>query len=1087
MAGGVVVGALAADQKAPAPGGEITPEAREFFEKSVRPILIENCYACHGSKQQLGGLRFDEREAVFKGGQGGPIIVPGDLEKSRLIQAVRRTGDLKMPPSGKLPPAEIDALTRWVKMGAPWPQDSVDLQSLKGKGGHWAFRPLKRPKTPAVRDGAWVRDPLDAFILAKLEQKGLAPAPRADKRVLIRRASYDLIGLPPTPGEVEAFLADESPEAFAKVVDRLLASSHFGERWARHWLDLVRYAETSGHEYDFEKPNAWRYRDYLIRAFNTDVPYDQFVAEHVAGDLLKKPRRHPKEGFNESVIGTGFWWLGEGKHSPVDILEDEAFRVDNQIDVFSKTFLALTVSCARCHDHKFDPIPTRDYYGLAGYLQSSRFQDAFIDAPTQRAQALRKLRLLREKKAGLTAQATLLTKLALLSGVDELLHDAQGEVLSGGTAKPQNVTERVAAHLRKRALEDASDPLHLWALLTRQMARNGDAAFRDLRVAVAKELEAEQSRYRKFERESELFADFSSRRYEGWRVTGEAFGEGPTQGNRGEYQTNAEGLVTSLAAPGTAHSGLGSPKARGVLRSETFEIKKRFILYRMSGRASHVNVIVDGFQLIRQPLWGFLRVGLKDERRPRWFVQDMNKVVGHRAYIEIIDPGDGFIAVAEIRFADAPPPGEPPHLLLKEALGDDALEAATDLAFCFNLLTLNTALDWKKGRLGKLDRPAQRVALLNWLLQTPMEGGVLAEELQAPLAQFAAQVKELETRIKPSRQVLAMADGTGENEFVFVRGNHKELGEEAPRQHLSIMAGVKQKPPKEGSGRGDLARKMTDPKITPLLPRVMVNRVWQHLFGEPIVRTPDNFGLLGRRPTHPELLDHLSVEFVRQGWSLKKLMRRITLSSAYQMASRADPKADEADPNNLLLHKMPVRRLEAEIIRDAILAVSGRFDGKMYGPPVPPFLTPFMTGRGRPRQSGPLDGDGRRSIYLGVRRNFLSPFFLAFDYPIPFTTIGKRSVSTVPAQALTLMNNDFVILHAERWAKKTLAESSAPGERVNRLYLSAYGRPPRAGELSAALAFVNEQAERYAEGGQEQAWTDLCHVLLNAKEFIFIQ
>ena len=387
------------------------PSALEFFEREVRPLLVGRCQECHGAKKQKGDLRLDSRAAVLAGGSTGPAVVPGKAGESLLVDAINY-GDLyQMPPKSKLPASEIAVLTRWIDMGAPWPGDDRPKSAakvaaafdLEARAKHWSFRPIRAPEPPEVRDRAWPKDAIDRFILAALEAKGLAPAPEADRRTLIRRATFDLIGLPPEPAEIDAFLEDESPDAFEKVVDRLLASPHYGERWGRHWLDLVRYAETAGHEFDYDLPDASGYRDYVIRALNADLPYDQFVVEQVAGDLLDPPRRHPTEGFNESILGTGFFFLGEGTHSPVDLREEEAQRLDNQIDVFSKTFLGLTVACARCHDHKFDAISTKDYYALAGYLQSSRSVQAFIDPPDRIAPLVAELKALKATMEDLVA------------------------------------------------------------------------------------------------------------------------------------------------------------------------------------------------------------------------------------------------------------------------------------------------------------------------------------------------------------------------------------------------------------------------------------------------------------------------------------------------------------------------------------------------------------------------------------------------------------------------------------------------------------------------------------------------------------
>jgi hypothetical protein len=369
------------------------PTAIEFFEKSIRPLLSARCHGCHGPAKQKGGLRLDSRAAILEGGGSGPAVVPGDARASLLIDAVNYGEAVQMPPKSKLPETEIAALERWVEMGAPWGHDvsssggskadPSDFRTLlRERARFWSFQPLRRVSPPAPVDATgWTRSPIDRFILAGLSRHGLTPAPEASRRTLIRRLTFDLTGLPPSSAEVDAFLSDRSPDAYDRLVDRLLASPHYGERWGRHWLDLVRYAETAGHEFDYEIPYAFRYRDYVIRSLNADLPYDNFLVEHLAGDLMERPRRHPVERFNESIIATGFLYLGEGTHSPVDVREEEMRRVDNQIDVISKAFLGLTVACARCHDHKFDPIASRDYYALAGFLHSSRYQQAFIDPP----------------------------------------------------------------------------------------------------------------------------------------------------------------------------------------------------------------------------------------------------------------------------------------------------------------------------------------------------------------------------------------------------------------------------------------------------------------------------------------------------------------------------------------------------------------------------------------------------------------------------------------------------------------------------------------------------------------------------------
>jgi hypothetical protein len=1015
-------------------------EGGEFFEKKIRPVLVANCYPCHSTGQkQKANLLLDSRAGILRGGDSGSALVPGQPEQSRLVKAIRYASDeLQMPPKGKLADPQIADLITWVKLGAPWPDQPIVQPKITAQDGfnllerrkHWAFQPLQTSVPPPVRHTDWPRSPADVFVLAGMEAIGLAPTGPADKRTLIRRVTYDLIGLPPTPAEIAAFLADNSSHAYEKVVDRLLASPHYGERWGRHWLDLVRFAETWGHELDFDMAEAYPYRDYVIRALNADVPYDQFVLEHVAGDLLHKPRRHPAEGFNESIIGTAFWFLGEAAHSPVDVRADESDRIDNQIDVMTKAFLGLTVACARCHDHKFDAISSRDYYALSGYLESSRYQRAFLDPPERTCDCLRRLETLQTRSRALAIAIS-------------------------------------APRLRERAGELAN-------LLP---TMRSSAGWKPTPPAASGAI---------------CFEDFKKGTYQSWFVTGQAFGTAPVQTPIALLKADLQTPVGSIVPPGTAHSGLVSNKLHGVLRSPTFVIPRKKIWYHVAGRRSQINLIIDGYQLIRDPIYGGLTLHVNPGDRLEWRSQDVSMWAGQRAYIEIIDDGPGFVALDKIWFSDHGTPPEPPHSLLPRLLHDPQVASPEALASRYQELILETVEQWRSGTLAQTADVTDRVALLNFMLQSDFFAalpdrqvhGLSAEQQSLPALQET--YRQTEATLPSPRRAIAMADGTAWNEPVHIRGSHKNLGPEVPRRFLEAIAGNGQPAPSHGSGRLELAQRMIDPS-NPLLPRVMVNRLWQHHFGEGLVRSVDNFGILGETPTHRELLDYLSREFVRQGFSIKKMHRLLLLSSTFRMASRAGDRAERLDPQNRLLHRMPIRRLEAESIRDAVLAVSGRLDRVTGGPGVIPYLTPHMAGRGRPEHSGPLDGAGRRSIYIQVRRNFLTPLFLAFDYPIPFTTIGHRTVSNVPAQALTLMNNPFVVQQAACWAECTLARPGLlPEQRIADLYETAYGRPPSGSEVAAARAFLAEQAQSYGRGQDRLAWSDLCHVLLNTKEFIFV-
>jgi hypothetical protein len=473
---------------------------------------------------------------------------------------------------------------------------------------------------------------------------------------------------------------------------------------------------------------------------------------------------------------------------------------------------------------------------------------------------------------------------------------------------------------------------------------------------------------------------------------------------------------------------------------------------------------------------------------------------GQTAYLEFLDspipnlsgpplpkdietrPTEGYIQISDLRLADQPAPPEPVSAISLAVLSDPAVIDMASLCVAYGRLLAQAV-----ARTGALAPDREGLQILDWLLRNDLLNQT-ANPFDPKLGQLCAERRTVEASLPAPRRVLAMTDGDGQDERVFVRGSHKAPGETAPRLQLAFLPGRETSTTIRGSGRLELAKRLVDPR-NPLTARVLVNRVWQHHFGIGLVSTPDDFGSMGQPPTHPELLDWLAANFVeRDGWSLKALHRRIVLSRAYGMAGQSDPGIEQRDPQNRLLHRMPVRRLEAEAIRDSILAVSGRLDRKLFGPSVAPYLTSFMEGRGRPEKSGPLDGDGRRTLYLNVRRNFLPPLLLAFDFPIPFSTMGRRSVSNVPAQALALMNGPFVLQEARRWAEKALREPNrSPEERIRRIYLEAFARPPATEELQDARAFLKEQARRYETTEQDkQVWADLCHVLFNLKEFIYI-
>ncbi len=1034
-----------------------TPEQLVFFENEVRPLLAKHCYECHSanSKKLQAGLRLDSPRAIHAGGDSGSAVEPGDPDASLLISAVRYE-DFEMPPTGKLAADEIAALEKWVAMGAPWPEEPEpqagdapkEFDWRQRKDAHWCWQPITSPQPPEVSSREWPTNAIDNFILAKLNAAEMTPAAPADRRTLLRRVYYDLVGLPPTKTQLDAFLADPSEDAYEQVVDELLQSPQYGEKWTRHWLDLVRYGETLGHEFDYPLHQAWRYRDYVIRAINADVPYDQFVHEHVAGDLLDRPRMHPTEAFNESIIGTGFWYLGEACHAPTDVRQDEADRVDNQIDVFSKTFLGLTVACARCHDHKFDPIPTRDYYALYGYIQSSRRQRAMLDPHGKIRAASKTLREINARRRGGWRSTLARTTMDAAT--------LKAAILKFVGSEDKSIVE---------ALKQPTHPLFAVSQL-KDAEDFGSAAAKLQAEVVKKKVAAETATAA-----TEPFMDFSKDDAGDWYFTGEAFSQQATKVGDVRHADSQ----TPLARAGAIDSGLYGTKLEGALRSPTFVLPAKRLHYLLNANKARIRLIVDGYTMDEFNALLFndaQKKNVNTQGQTKWITQgnDLYHYVGHRAHIEILDEGDGFASLEEIRYSDEGAPALPPHPMNAAVLerSPDNLEKLLD-AYVDAMQASVMAVASKTASNADID-------VVNWLV----EHNVVAKPKSE--VELASKASEVNRETPTPMHVIALEDGDAEEEYVFIRGNHRNQGEEAPRRLLVAIGGEDQQPDPKHSGRLDLATKLTAAD-NPLTSRVAVNRIWHHLFGRGIVPSVDDFGQMGQPPSHPELLDWLANDFVHdKQWSIKRTIKQIVMSSTYRMSAVptvASEKSDVVDPENVLLYRAPVRRLTGEAIRDTLLQLSGRLDATMFGPSVKLHLTPFMEGRGRPGSSGPRDGAGRRSLYIEVRRNFLWPMMMTFDRPSPFSTMGRRSNSNVPAQSLMLMNDPFVVEQAVKWAERITAAESETDARIQLAFEMAFSRPPSRAQLQQCRDFVEES-------GSRDAWSDLCHMLINLKPFIYV-
>ncbi len=1050
----------------------------EFFEKKIRPLLSETCYSCHSATAPsvFAGLRLDSNAGMLGGGDSGPAVVPGDASASLLLRAVRGQAKTLMPPTGRLSDEQIADLAAWVDAGATWPaeqtlslpdpSEAFDLERRRQE--HWAWRPVGHGAPPSVADTDWPQSTVDRYILAKLEQKGLKPAPAADRYTLLRRLSFALTGLPPSPQEIAAFASDDSPRAVQTVVERLLASPHFGERWARRWMDLFRYTESHGSEGDPDLPEAWRYRDYLIRALNADVPYDQLIREHIAGDLLAEPRHDTDRGLNESLLGTAHYRMIEHGFQPVDPWEDRVKWTDNQIDVFAKAFQGLTISCARCHDHKFDAISQRDYYALFGIFASARPVQRAVDTPD----------LLQHNRVALTD-----AKQQVKEALAPLWLDAAAEL----PAKLQNGSGDL-----DRALEEAAcnpeSPLHAWFELSGRTGPNLEAGWQRMAEAQAQQrISRKQFNAESFQAIWRPGEDLS-----GWQSIGTGLESGAARAGEFSIVPDGDRIVEGIYGPGV-YSGLLSRRHNGVLQTPRFKIDTDYISFLVQGSGfSFVRLIVENYAVPRAGIYWQRYSPKRDE--PVWAGWDTTYWKGFSAYLEFatmqdstnfaLDKEDarksprptpqqdgrshfGALAVAFHNDSVKPRTLDPP---IDYLLAGRAPKTAADLARLYADRLRESVQAWRDGT----STPLQAAYLDAFVRLDLLPASLGASDR---LDTVVAAYRKLEDDVPIYRRAPSVLDEAGPDQRLLVRGSHKNLGDRVPRRYLTALGSEAYADP--GSTRLRLAEEVADAR-NPLTARVMVNRVWAYLFGRGLVSTVDNFGRVGSPPSHPELLDYLADRFVSEGWSIKKLIRRLVLTSTFQADSTPSEEAARADPGNTLLQHMPLTRLEGEAIRDSLLAVSGRFDSALFGPSVNVYYA-FAKGKTKgDRVKGPLDGFGRRSVYQEIRRNAHNPFLEVFDQPKPSSTRGKRDATNVPAQSLTMLNSQLVISQAEIWGQR-LAERPVPAaETVKQIFLSALGRPPVPLEVDQGLGYLGEDA-----GAAE--WADLAHAIFNLKEFLYIR
>lgn len=1049
-----------------ATGFGLSPEQIEFFESKIRPVLAESCYDCHNSvNKKKAGLALDYRDALLAGSENGSVIEPGNPEDSPLIWAIRHE-DTEMPSEGpKLSDSVIEDFEAWVAMGAPDPRDKkptqLDLDNavswetlLEKRRQWWSFQPLEKTRPPKVDNPDWNQNAIDPFIYDAFTKKGLTPQSDADHGTLVRRLHLILTGLPPKAEAVQDFVANPTENAYRQIVDGLLTSDAFGERWGRHWMDWYRYAESHGSEGDPLLPYASAYRDYIIRALNDDVPYDQLVREHIAGDLMRKPRINKELGINESAIGPAHFRMVPHGFGVTDAYQEQIVNTENQIDVISKAMLGVTVSCARCHNHKFDPISQADFYRLFGVMISNRPGTRNVD--TLEIQNLNKKELGKLKRRIRKPMADY-----WLGRVDKAI-----ERIAEFDFKATEDEEALIADLRKapnrRKLELPKDPEDLDRFyLKREVSQTGayhpfsplaqwkgkpDSSLAKAWGDLKTQYEIDYDANRQAKAEASVYYDLRDQKtLDSWYPEGN--GISPKVSPAGVFSVATEGeLAITGIYPTGVYSHLFSDKHNGMLASPYHTAEGDWSYMRAIGKEGVVRMSARNY-----PREGGLHpYTVTDNGMMRWYPLTKYKFWnGDRVHYQITtgadrptkhNEGRSWFGVTEVIAGNVEIKelGTPLFTLFDEDL---SITDTDSLIAAYRQALEDSIVAWKRGSM--TDAQAQYLGAFVRFNLLPNRINTLPQSL-APLF---AEYRSLENEIPFPTRAPAIFEGDVIDQPLLVRGEYKKAAGPVRRQFLEVFDNEPYSP--RHSGRLELAEDILDPENT-LKSRVIVNRLWHYVFGRGIVPTTDNFGRLGKEPTHPELLDYLAMDFEKQGWSLKTALRQMVLSRTFRSSSAATEASMEIDPNNEYLSYFQPRRLEAEAIMDSVNSMTGQ--------------------------------DFQRAVYAKTKRNQLNPFLTAFNLPIPTTTNGVRDSTNVPAQALTMLNSDFTKNAAKAWAERTLeVNPNVDGKTIiESLYGDAFARDPSETELAKLIRYFN------SIGDTNTATERVAFVLLNAKEFIYV-